>query len=564
MKLLGFEVRDYGRFEAQYVPLERGIHILAGLNNSGKTSLLLALKSFSQSGGIPYTHPENQSKISLIFEMEGTEGLQVNTDPAAPFIDNPANGRLFVDFTFNPIRFVRARIEREDQVSGIWLEQKQAGVFKYTLRPDGQYGSSGQVIVRQEVALRELEPLLPGISEMHKVVFIPSRRNGSAQNESSTNVALPVDGTNLASYLATLQLNDTDGFDALNKVFCSVFPYLKRVNAQSTSNSLEVRVTYLDNGQVVPLIACGTGVEQLLILLTCVMRSPENGIVMIDEPHLFLHPTAERALLSFLKRYPEKTILLATHSFIMINSVPPDRVTHVTKGGTSYCDRRLREKDLSVSGLLSALGYKNSDLLFSNKLLFVEGPSDVAILPNMLKTGGASESDVDWLGMPQLEGANPVKNTADMVRQIVRYESLVKALGRNSIPRLYLLDGDRDHAEVRRMTLGENASALLLKKEEIENYMLQPSAIAKAIASEAKTYDLEIHPSESNIEIQISNLAKENITKGSRVLSKIYEGYKLSYSKVHGGKLISQCLTSEWAPLSELFDELKPFLSQSY
>src|ERR1700675_1810092 len=47
MKLLGVEFLDYARFEKIFVPLETGIHVLAGKNNSGKTALLGGLSALS-------------------------------------------------------------------------------------------------------------------------------------------------------------------------------------------------------------------------------------------------------------------------------------------------------------------------------------------------------------------------------------------------------------------------------------------------------------------------------------------------------------------------------------
>src|SRR6266436_4115778 len=54
MRLLGVEIRDYARFDRCFVPLDTGIRLLVGKNNSGKTSLLRALSALT---ALPFEKP---------------------------------------------------------------------------------------------------------------------------------------------------------------------------------------------------------------------------------------------------------------------------------------------------------------------------------------------------------------------------------------------------------------------------------------------------------------------------------------------------------------------------
>lgn len=54
MRLLGVEFRDYARFDRCFVPLDTGIRLLVGKNNSGKTSLLRALSALT---ALPFENP---------------------------------------------------------------------------------------------------------------------------------------------------------------------------------------------------------------------------------------------------------------------------------------------------------------------------------------------------------------------------------------------------------------------------------------------------------------------------------------------------------------------------
>jgi len=525
MKLLGFEVVNYGPFDRQFVPLAPGVTILAGLNNSGKTALLKAANLFASNEALPYIHPEYDSLFCIIYEPDDADRAQINGLNAAPFLPANSQGFLRAVFRIRDKSFREVEVVRADGKSAIWITVTGAQIHRFQITSDGQL--SGRIVMKQlNVALPkedDVQDILPNISEFKKCIWIPARRDGIGHSQPTTNTTLPVNGTNLASYLSTMQLNDADSYEALNNMFCVAFPYLKRINAHSLgNNALEVKATYSETGQKVPLSACGAGVEQLLILLTCVDRAPENALIAIDEPHSFLHPSAEKALVSFLGRYPKKTFLLATHSAVMINSVSPDRIVSVAKGGTTVSDYLYKRGSSDIAEILGALGYENSDLLFHNKLIFVEGPTEAGVLPKLLKKAGISEEVVDRIGMPQLEGANPIRNVDDMVKQMARYERLVLALGRARLPRLYLLDGDRSKAAIERMNLGDGAEAIILAKTEIENYILQPAAIVAAMTAEAKTHNQSVQVDEGEIHDQLTHLTAQGVMKGSELLKQIY------------------------------------------
>ena len=563
MKLTGFEVYNYASFDSQFVPISTGITVIAGLNNVGKTALLRALTIFTPGLQLPYLHPDNSSSFSLVYELEEADLVNINGNPSYPLLTTSDGSIVKADFTFNEPYFKGADILLADGTRLAWL-RKSANQLNRT-----QYNAD-RAVLRNEIViyahdntatLRELETLLPKSAGIRSAIYIPARRQGGGQNDASANVALPINGTNLASYLSTLQLNSPDEYDVLNSVFCSVFPYLRRVNAPIVDNKVEVRVTYRDNGQIVPLSACGTGVEQLLILLTCIMRSREDAILAIDEPHSFLHPSAERAFVRFLRRYPQKSVFLATHSAIIVNSVPANKITYINRGGTPILDRTPQQETSDIALILASLGYENSDFLFNNKLIFVEGPSEAGILPRLLAKAGVAEDKLAWVGMPQLEGANPIRNIEDLMKQVLRYEKLIASLSRNDLPRLYLFDGDRDSSAFSRMHLSANASAIFLGRTELENYMLDPNAIATAMIGEARTQDVEVQITPTEVQELVAQAEREGVTKGSAVLERVYRSRLLPYSKTHSGQLIADHLVSDWPELNELLGLLGPFIN---
>jgi len=107
-------------------------------------------------------------------------------------------------------------------------------------------------------------------------------------------------------------------------------------------------------------------------------------IILLDEPGLNLHASAQNDLLRFLENLSEKyQIIYSTHSPFMIPSNELKRVRTVleTKDGTKISDS-IQEKDPNtLFPLQAALGYDIAQNLYiSEKNLLVEGVSDLIYL----------------------------------------------------------------------------------------------------------------------------------------------------------------------------------------
>lgn len=109
-----------------------------------------------------------------------------------------------------------------------------------------------------------------------------------------------------------------------------------------------------------------------------------NYILLLDEPGLNLHASAQADLMSFIEDLSEDyQIVYSTHSPFMISSENLDRVRTVleTDDGSVISDS-VQEKDANtLFPLQAALGYDIAQNLFvSKKNLLVEGVSDLIIL----------------------------------------------------------------------------------------------------------------------------------------------------------------------------------------
>lgn len=127
----------------------------------------------------------------------------------------------------------------------------------------------------------------------------------------------------------------------------------------------------------------GTGIHDL-ILLCCMLMLNTKSLVCIEEPEIHLHPELQRKFIKFLFE-TDHQYLITTHSNVFLDSITDDiSVYHFkhdnTKTSVSKC-----LTDHHARGIIKDLGFKPSELLHANGVIWVEGPSDAVYLKMFLE-----------------------------------------------------------------------------------------------------------------------------------------------------------------------------------
>lgn len=243
-----------------------------------------------------------------------------------------------------------------------------------------------------EISLKKVKKTLGNISA--NVVSIPIIRratpeanvcvtdNASASKAKDELVQplpyIQFSGQGIIKTLATMQNPLHGDYDSQRAKFELIVQFLRQVTGDS---SAEIHIPHTQQqilakfrGQpFFPLEDLGDGIHQVVLHAT-VATSIENSIVTFEEPEQNLHPTLQKQLLRYLSENTSNQYFIATHSAQIIENENA-HVFHVqmVDGETSVS---FAETSGAKFNACLDLGCRASDILQSNCVIWVEGPSD--------------------------------------------------------------------------------------------------------------------------------------------------------------------------------------------
>lgn len=143
-----------------------------------------------------------------------------------------------------------------------------------------------------------------------------------------------------------------------------------------------------DSKGSIPLSQSGSGLKTIILTLLNIhvipvaIRKPLSDFIFcFEELENNLHPALQRRLLTYLDLQAEKngcTFALTTHSNIAIdifNTNTKAQIIHITHDGSTATCRTVHTY-IENKGILDDLDVRASDLLQSNGIIWVEGPTD--------------------------------------------------------------------------------------------------------------------------------------------------------------------------------------------
>ncbi|HCC52931.1 MAG TPA: chromosome segregation protein SMC [Porphyromonadaceae bacterium] len=378
--LKSIKIRDFFSFKGEKtIELNKGVNLLLGINGSGKTSFINALRLLSE--GIA-----GDGLVKLIQEQWGgyDQVVNCNGERTAPYAQityvfdynklnalNPkASFRADVHYRITIRRSgtsytLNERVYTEhkkiDDASFTYLDFSNGNGKISTRTPDGAIALQDYTdidISGQELILRQINDAvhyLPTHTLRKAIESIAVYNDfdvseGSklrATAEYSTDTRLRKSGANLTHILNNLKLNYTFDFERLEETFRNVNPYFKSIEISNLYGQSYLSLREKNMSKAIGALHISDGTLRFL-LMESVFYNPSRGVlVAIDEPERGMHPDMIRSIADMMKHAAgQSQIIVATHSPHLLNQFELEDILVFEKDSeNSTIIRRVSESD---------------------------------------------------------------------------------------------------------------------------------------------------------------------------------------------------------------------------
>jgi hypothetical protein len=235
-----------------------------------------------------------------------------------------------------------------------------------------------------------------------------------------------------------------------------------------------------ENGPRLDIASAGSGFQQVLMLLAMLNTRP-GAVLLLDEPDAHLHMILQDAIYGELRSTAARTnaqLVVATHSEVIIDCVDARELCVLLDRPRMLADNAEREALIESLRVLS-----HDDIMRALQapgVLYLEGHTDLEILRAFAKV---LEHPAEKLLTRDLFWKQTIVETQPGrpgVRAQDHYDALKLV---RDIPALMLVDGD-SHAGVGSSAIaGIGFQRLRWRRYEIESYLVHPDALARFVAN---------------------------------------------------------------------------------
>ncbi len=396
----GIKFKEYKSFTDDYADINNisNINVFIGRNNSGKSSCLDIIENLTNAESlvknaflnrgleIQIGHNLSNSDISNVFHKDTSGGripglshYEFGKKYIGKEMRFSVSAKLRNDYGSNSIIFEYTRIpndiEFQDKYSEYWDKFAKLNINEFFLYKFRRLDAERNIVAEQESDDESLSEVGLGASNLVRKFL-----NYSEYDERHIEVEL---------------------LNALNKI---VYPDTKysgiRVQQVDNTEKLLWEIFLQEGEHRFALSKMGSGLKTVILVLLNLLVIPltkeykgQAIIYAFEELENNLHPALQRRLFEFLYDYSvahDTIIFITTHSHIAINAFcekESAQIYHVIKN--NGVSRLFKIEDfIAKSSLLNDLDVKASDLLQSNGIIWVEGPSDRVYIKHWLDIFG--------------------------------------------------------------------------------------------------------------------------------------------------------------------------------
>lgn len=532
MKLQSLYLQNFRKISSLQLPeptivFNEDINVLVGANNTGKTSILKAIRkllnaetvevndfNFLQQDGnldikgdMCFSADEWQTFIKIACDRQIASGAPTLSGEQATAALSEKISNATVSFLRNA-GFANRRIVNHS--SRVDIDFTPADTTEQYLK-------------------YEMQAILTGASfqDSHKTpLYLDSKGNIEDKERfvplSELEKMDKVGQNRIRGLLYALKKKNPTDFEDFKKRLLAIFTEIDDIdvvhNEEIGEFELRIRETMRDNGhsKSVPydIRHTGQGMQSLVLMLAAILLLKPR-IVLMDEPEVHMHPTLIRDFARYIKQLSaDIQFIMTTHSLVLMQEVGLDKVFLLTNEakGVRVCPAT------AANGWQEAvqnLGYPVEAIHYALQpkvIVFVEGDSDKTYLLSFAaKAGYAHLINEKTVAFVSMQGKGDRYKLVNLIQKLQK-DVL-------SSPWLLILDRDEmkpeDIEEFRQKYFSRYLRRLhYLSKRQIENYLIDAAAIQKLVASKIKDDALRQQWAQTDVQellLQLCEKQKEAI-----------------------------------------------------
>lgn len=281
--------------------------------------------------------------------------------------------------------------------------------------------------------------------------------------------------------------------------------YTMRVNADQIFN-VTVETWNEERGTLKPIEHLGKGMRSIymLSLLEAYMDGENRlpSMIMVEDPEIFLHPKLQKVSSEILYRLSKKNqVVFSTHSPNLLFNFNSRQIRQIILDEELYSVAR---EHTDIDAILDDLGYTASDLMNVSFVFIVEGKQDKSRLPLLLEKYYSEiyddEGNLYRIAIITTNSCTNIKTYANlkyMNKIYLRDHFLMIRDGDGKEPemlagQLCRYYDERNTVDVDKLPKVTRQNVLILKYYSFENYFLNPSVMVKlgVVGSEDEFYEI--------------------------------------------------------------------------
>ncbi|MEK7148675.1 MAG: AAA family ATPase [Patescibacteria group bacterium] len=427
--------------------------VLVGPNNAGKSTILGALRILSE--GLRKANAKKAERV----DMDGAQtwGYFLDLEEVPVSLEN-----VFYNYDESQPAKITFHLENDNRL--ILFFPARGVCF---LVPDGVVGVNSPTTFRRSFPIDiKLIPVLGPVEHQEGIYKREAARKALLTHRASRN-------------FRNIWYHYPEGFEDFREMIKNTWPGMDIQPPEMISGADSQTLAMFCPEERIPreIYWAGFGFQVWCQMLTFILQARGASMLVIDEPDIYLHSDLQRQLVNILRDL-DLQVIIATHSIEIITEVEPESLITIHKNRRS-ATRISNPKD--IQAVYQLLGSNANPFLTqlakTRRVLFLEGKDFqlLSFFARRLKMNNVANRS-DFAVIP-VEGFNPQK-----VKDFSKGMEIT--LG---VPILKSVIFDRDYrsdeevASITSELSGTCQFVTIHKRKEIENFLLHPGVLDKAV-----------------------------------------------------------------------------------